>query len=92
MRRPRARTCRPDANQAEIVSVLRKCGALVLITNELGGGVADLFVSAHGKITPLEVKSGDEAITDEQRDWLTAWGGKVVRTPNEALRAVGLLR
>lgn len=92
MRRPRPRRHRIDGNQAEIVSTLRRVGALVLPLSDLGGDVADLLVSYHGRLFLLEAKDGTNSPTSGQVRWLAAWGGKIVRSPDDALRAVGAVR
>lgn len=92
MRRPRPRRHRIDGNQAEIVAALRQVGALVLPLSDLGGDVADLLVSYHGRLRLLEVKTMATAVTEGQRRWLAAWGGLIVRDTTEALRVVGALR
>lgn len=64
----------------------------MLSLSDLGGDVADLLVSYHGRLHLLEVKGNGTAVTDGQRRWLAAWGGHIVRDSSEALRIVGATR
>lgn len=45
-----------DGNQPEIVAALRKAGAVVHSTAQLGGGFPDLFCNFRGRIFGFEVK------------------------------------
>ena len=47
---------RVDRNQPEIVAALRKAGAVVHCTHQLGGGFPDLFCNFRGRIFGFEVK------------------------------------
>jgi len=85
----RLRGKKVDANQAEIVTALRKAGCRVLSLAPMGKNVADLLVSYRGQLYLLEVKMPAAAIRDDQVAWLNEWGGTLVRGPIEALRAVG---
>lgn len=84
------RAARTDANQAEIVTALRKSGCQVESLAKLGRGVPDLLVSRAGKLKLLEVKTKRGDLTPDQRRWHALWPVHVVRSPEEALRAVGL--
>lgn len=86
------RAGRVDATQEEIVRTLRASGAKVLSLAPMGGNVADLLVYYRSRYFLLEAKSPDGILSDGQRDWLTEWGGYVVRNGTEALRAVGAIR
>ena len=71
MVRRRART---DDNQKEIVDALRKIGAEVTITSELGKGFPDIVVSYRGKWFMIEIKDGDKVpskqkLTPEELEW-----------------------
>lgn len=84
-----------DANQPVIVEALRKCGALVQHLHQVGGGCPDLLVGFRRRVYLLEVKAGTGDLTDEQLDWHRLWGTlpvHVVRTPLEALQAIGAVR
>ena len=85
---------RVDANQAEIVYVLRAVGCSVWPTYHLGHGSPDLVCGHRGRTVLLEIKAkeGDRLTEDEER-WHGGWRGGalvVVRTPDEALWAMGI--
>lgn len=91
-----------DDNEADIVSALETVGASVQRLND--PGCPDLLVAFRGALMLLEVKqpkrkdgrgqtrsTGTELTPAQQRWWL-AWKGpppEIVRTMDEALRAVG---
>lgn len=83
---------RVDANQPTIIAALRAVGASVQPIYMVGAGVPDLLVARGGCLYLLEVKTLDGRLTDDERRWHAAWGGPVavVRTVDEALRAVGV--
>lgn len=85
-----------DANQAAIVSALRKLGCSVQSLAATGSGVPDLLVGRAGRTHLLEVKDGtrppsERKLTDDQIEWIDAWRGEpvtVVKSVDEALHAV----
>lgn len=83
---------RTDANQAEIMWALRRCGAHVIDLHVIGGGVPDLLVWYDGRYTLVEIKTLEGKLNAREREWLAAWPGEVavVRSEEEALRAVGI--
>lgn len=96
---------KPDANQAEIVTVLRAAGCTVeIISSPVGrAGIPDLLVGRKGVNYLLEVKkvgktgvpATDEDLSDAQLRWHLAWKGltvRIVTTPEEALEAVGAVK
>ena len=80
------RAAKVDANQAEIVDGLRRCG----ISVEFIGKPVDLLVCCRGETSLLEVKTEDGRLTKDQVEFLARWPGRVhvVRTLNEALKAL----
>jgi hypothetical protein len=88
-----------DANQADIVAALFAAGCTVQDLHAVGGGCPDLLVGRIGRTYLIEVKApknlrGDpKPLTPDQVSWHSSWRGQVavVTTPEEALRAVGLL-
>lgn len=96
------RAAKVDANQAEIVRVLRQAGCGVLDLSAVGKGCPDLLV--HGPFYPwkhhlLEVKDGAKPpsarkLTPDQERFHAAWKGwiHVVTSPAEALDVVGIAR
>lgn len=92
-----------DANQRDIAAALRKAGCFVEMIQSATGraGTPDLLVGNRGKTYLLEVKrpkaKGQQAgeLSPAQEAWHAAWRGwpvAVVRTVEEALKAVGAMR
>lgn len=83
-----------DRNQAEIIATLRAAGCSVAIITGANGqsGVPDLLAARQGVNYLLEVKTPKGKLSDVQRAWHAGWRGvvSVVRTPEEALAAVGI--
>lgn len=78
-----------DANQPAIVKALEACAVRVCVLSK----PVDLLCCRQDKVLfLLEVKNpdGKDEITKDQADFLSTWPGDVhiVRTPDEALRAV----
>ena len=91
------RRARIDANQPEVVKALRKIGAKVAITAQLGNGFPDLAVAYRGKWFLMEVKDGTlspsaRKLSDEERDFHAEFCGHapvhVVENPEDAIRVV----
>lgn len=85
----------PDSTQDGIVKALRKCGATVVFTTQLGRGAPDLLVGFRRRTFLLEVKGPKTPLEQHQVEWHQSWRGQpvdVVRTPLEALQAVGAVR
>lgn len=85
---------RTDANQKEIVAVLRAAGCSVVSLHRVGDGVPDLLVGRAGRNYLLECKIPGRGLNDKQQEWHRAWAGQraVVTTPEGALTAVGILK
>jgi len=88
-----------DENQPKIVKALYQAGCDVQTLAAVGKGCPDLLVSIGGKNYLLEIKDGDKPpsarrLTPDQVEWHRKWRGQVdiVRTVDEALKAVGLLK
>lgn len=85
---------RRDANHASIARALQLAGCSVADLSAVGGGVPDLAVARAGRTYWLEVKNpkGFNRVLQSQSDWALRWNApvSVVRTAEEALRAVGL--
>lgn len=88
---------RIDSNQREIVEALKAAGCAVVSTARMGGGFPDLVVGrgdiGHGQIFLLEVKGPKGRFTPSELRFAASWHGnyRVVRSVEEALRAVGLM-
>lgn len=85
---------RKDLAQARIVATLRAAGVLVEIMHT----PCDLLTYVRGRWLPLEVKTptktgkiAKDKRQKAQRAFLEATGCPVVTTPEEALKAVGIV-
>lgn len=85
---------RADANQPEIVKALREAGCSVQHLHTIGKGTPDILVGRDGMNVLLEIKRGNAGLTPDEEKWHRDWKGQVatVRSPEEALRAVGKYR
>jgi Holliday junction resolvase len=92
------RAAKVDANQPQIVKVLRQVGAFVQSLAAVGDGVPDLLVGFRGQTVLIEVKDGsrpksERQLTDQQIEWHATWPGGlcvVVSNEAEALAAIGV--
>ena len=81
------RANRIDANQNEIVKVLRLCGAVVRVISQ-GEGIPDLLVGYRGHTILMEVKDGSKppsarTLTVAEQAFFDTWkGGKLVIVNN----------
>lgn len=86
------RAARVDANQAEVVSVLRAAGAYVWII----GLPVDLLVGYKGHSFLVEIKNGSKKhLTSLQKDFFENWSGSTlarVDGPEAALRMIGVIK
>ncbi len=88
------RAARIDDNQREIVEALRKAGATVRITAQLGDGFPDLLVRPRGRMASLiqmETKRRKGKLTPAQVKYFTDFPETLkIETVEEALRAIGV--
>lgn len=79
-----------DVNQPEIVKALREAGASVQILSAVGKGCPDILVGYNEVNYCMEIKAGDNGLTDDQRVWHSQWMGRVwiVRTKEQAIRII----
>ena len=92
---------RIDENQTEVVDALRAAGCCVAITSMMGKGFPDLVVrvNTHApigvhRVLLMEVKNGAKPLTADEQRFCDEWNHPsyvVVRSVDEALRAVGIL-
>jgi Holliday junction resolvase len=82
-----------DQNQAEIVDALRKAGAEVYITSNMGGGFPDLLVMYRSTLLLIECKSKGGRMTSDEQAFYNKWQDctVVVYSVEEALEAIGRL-
>jgi len=72
---------RTDNNQEEIVGLLRKVGASVAITSNIGHGFTDTVVGFRGNTYLIEIKHGKNwTYTDAQVDFRRDWKGGPIDT------------
>ena len=94
------RVAKTDANQAEIVRMLRLAGCGVLDLSRVGCGCPDLLVHSPSyphRMTLLEVKNlggRGTTLTPDQVKFHAEWKAPihVVKSVDEALDAVGIVR
>lgn len=77
------RAAKIDANQEQIVSVLKAHGATVQSLAAVGKGCPDLLVGYRDKTLLIEVKDGRKPpsarqLTEHQLDWMANWNGGTV--------------
>ena len=86
------RDAKVDANQPEIVAALKKVGATIWHTYPLGRGGPDIVVGYGGRSYPMEIKSKDGVLTEDEVKWHKAWQGNIsiVRSVDEALEVIGI--
>ena len=82
-----------DANQKAIVQALRDAYCSVLPLHRVGQGCPDLAVGRGGKVYFLEVKTDNGKLTPAELEFQQMWRGHyaIVRTPEEALKAIGAM-
>lgn len=94
------RAAKIDANQTEIVKVLRQMGCTVQPLHTVGDGCPDLLVGAFGVTLLMEIKDGAKVpsarrLTEDQIIWHGKWTGgplSIVTDIDGAVRAVNACR
>lgn len=92
MRRVAART---DANQRQIIEVLRAQGCSVQPLHMVGSGCPDAIVGYRGLNFLIEIKDGNKSasrrrLTEDEAQWHSTWKGQV-HTINSVEEAIGLI-
>lgn len=87
---------RVDANQDQIVSALRACGATVRVISQ-GGGIPDLLVGYRGYTLLLEVKDGKKPpsareLTEPEQKFFEEWTGGMLAIVNSVDEALEILK
>ncbi len=90
------RAAKVDANQEQIVSALRACGATVRIVTQ-GDGLPDLLVGYRGYTILMEVKDGRKPpsarkLTEEEQKFFNNWTGGMLAIVNSVDEALELLK
>ena len=94
------RAAKVDANQEQVVAILRAAGATVQSLAAIGHGCPDLLVGWGGKTLLMEVKDGNKVpsarkLTEDQIKWHGAWMGgplAVVDGPESALQMLRVIK
>ena len=94
------KAARIDANQEQVVSVLRAAGATVQSLASVGKGVPDLLVGYKGQTLLMEIKDGNKPnsqrlLTEDQLKWHGSWKGgalAIVDSPESALMMIGVIK
>jgi hypothetical protein len=87
---------RVDANQDQIVSALRACGATVRVISQ-GDGIPDLLVGYRGYTMLLEVKDGRKPpsareLTPAEEKFFKDWTGGILARVNSVEEALEILK
>ena len=77
------RAARIDANQAEVVAALHRCGWQVLSLAPMGRGVPDILACRANTLRLIEVKDGSKPpsarkLTKAQVEWHKSWPVTVI--------------
>ena len=75
------RAARVDANQKEIVTMLRRMGYSVAVTSDCGKGFPDIVVGRSGKNYLFEIKDGNKVpsaqkLTEAEQQFSDSWKGQ----------------
>jgi Holliday junction resolvase len=82
-----------DSTHKPLVAALRAVGVTVVRISSQEAGCPDLLVGHRSRTYLLEVKGPNTPVDPKQEKWHRNWRGApvhVVRTPEEALEALGL--
>lgn len=84
---------RTDANQTAIMDALRRVGALVHSTAQLGGGFPDIIVGHRRRLYMMEIKDGTkkpsaQKLTSDEEKFHALWWDYVytVNSPEAAIK------
>ena len=90
---------RVDRNQPEIVAGLRKAGAVVHCTHQLGCGFPDVFCNYRGRIFGFEIKDPAQPLsrrqlTDDEKAFLDNWNrcGETIFVIETAEQAINIMQ
>jgi hypothetical protein len=90
------RAARVDANQEQVVSALRACGATVRIVTQ-GDGLPDLLVGYRGYTLLLELKDGQKPpsarkLTPAEEKFFAEWKGGLLAKVESVEEALDILK
>lgn len=84
---------RKDANHTDIVGTFRQCGASVVDTAQLGGGMSDLVIAYKGTNVLVEVKDGTKPpsarkLTPDEQKFQANWRGmyRIVESVDDVIK------
>lgn len=93
------RVAKVDANQPEIVSLLRRLGCSVQPIHMVGRGVPDLLLGIAGRNFIVELKDGRKPpsarkLTPDEQEWHQNWLGQVdvIESEQQAVEFVNRVR
>jgi Holliday junction resolvase len=93
------RAAKIDANQSELVKIMRDMGVSVKITSSAHDGMTDLVVGFGGITVLVEVKDGSRSpserkFTQKQVEFHSSFAGAitVIETVDQAIQLVNLIR
>jgi Holliday junction resolvase len=79
------RAAKIDANHAEVVSALRKCGWFVKSTAAMGDGFPDAICCRGDVLRLVEIKGAKGTLTPKQKMFHAAWPVTILRSIDDAL-------
>jgi len=86
------RAAKIDQNQVEIVDALRKHGAFVVSLASVGKGVPDLLIGYKRHSILMEIKFGNNKLTEDQIVFHGKWTGGVLAVVTDIESALRVLK
>jgi Holliday junction resolvase len=86
------RAAKIDQNQVEIVDALRKHGAFVVSLASVGKGVPDLLIGYKRHTILMEIKFGNNKLTEDQIVFHGKWTGGVLAVVTDIESALRVLK
>jgi hypothetical protein len=86
------RAAKIDQNQVEIVDALRKHGAFVVSLASVGKGVPDLLIGYKRHTILMEIKFGNNKLTEDQIVFHGKWQGGVLAVVTDIESALRVLK
>jgi Holliday junction resolvase len=86
------RAAKVDRNQTEIVQALRDYGAFVVSLATVGKGVPDLLVGFKRHTILMEIKFGNNKLTEDQIVFHGKWTGGILAVVSDIESALRVLK
>jgi Holliday junction resolvase len=86
------RAARVDQNHVEIVKALRDYGAFVVSLATVGKGVPDLLVGYKRHTILMEIKYGNNKLTEDQIVFHGKWTGGILAVVSDIESAIRVLK